>query len=50
MAVDDPDARVPAIVRALVDHGASIREALDEQPPLEDVYLRLLSGTPGQTA
>jgi ABC-2 type transport system ATP-binding protein len=50
MTVDDPEARVPAIVRALVDHGAAIREALDEQPPLEDVYLRLLSGTPGQTA
>jgi ABC-2 type transport system ATP-binding protein len=50
MEVDDPDARVPVIVRALVAHGASIREAIDEQPPLEDVYLRLLSGATGKMA
>ena len=34
----------PAIVRALVEAGASIRAVFDDQPPLEDVYLRLLSG------
>ena len=44
MLVDAPET-VPAIVRALVDHGASIREAFDDQPPLEDVYLKLLSTT-----
>ena len=36
---------VPAIVRALVEHGAAIREAFDDQPPLEDVYLKLLTAT-----
>jgi ABC-2 type transport system ATP-binding protein len=50
MAVDDPDVSVPAIVRALVEHGASIREACDDQPPLEDVYLRLLAAPPRDTA
>ena len=42
MVVDVPE-RVPGIVRALVEHGADIREAFDDQPPLEDVYLRLLA-------
>jgi len=44
MLVDVPEA-APAIVRALVEHGAEIREAFDDQPPLEDVYLKLLSAT-----
>jgi ABC-2 type transport system ATP-binding protein len=43
MSVDEPEVNVPAIVRALVEAGASIREAYDDQPPLEDVYVRLLS-------
>ena len=42
MALDDPDLGAPAIVRALVQSGASIRAVFDEQPPLEDVYLRLM--------
>ena len=42
MVVEDPDSSVPAIVRALVDAGAGIREAFDDQPPLEEVYLRLI--------
>jgi ABC-2 type transport system ATP-binding protein len=43
MSVDEPDVSVPAIVRALVEAGAGIREAYDDQPPLEDVYVSLLS-------
>lgn len=43
MTVDDPDISVPAIVRALVQAGASVREACDDRPPLEDVYVQLLS-------
>lgn len=33
------------VVKALIEHGAAIREAFDDQPPLEDVYLKLLSAT-----
>jgi ABC-2 type transport system ATP-binding protein len=44
VAIDDPDI-IPSIVRALVTAGAAIRAVVDEQPSLEDVYLRLL-GTP----
>jgi ABC-2 type transport system ATP-binding protein len=33
----------PAVVRALVDAGAEIESVMPDQPPLEDVYLRLLS-------
>jgi hypothetical protein len=47
MVVDDPDAGTPGIVRALVAAGASIREACDDRPPLEDVYVRLLERTSG---
>jgi ABC-2 type transport system ATP-binding protein len=43
MVLDDQDAGTPAIVRALVEAGASIRAVFDEQPPLEDVYMRLLA-------
>lgn len=43
MTVDDPDISVPAIVRALVQAGASVREACDDRPPLEEVYVQLLS-------
>lgn len=46
MVLDDPDHGAPAVVRALVHAGASIRAVFDEQPPLEDVYLRLMSETP----
>jgi len=44
MVLDDPDLGAPAIVRALVEAGAAIRAVFDEEPPLEDVYLRLLAG------
>ncbi len=43
MVLDNPDAEAPAVVRALVEAGASIRAVFDDQPPLEDVYLRLMS-------
>jgi ABC-2 type transport system ATP-binding protein len=42
MVLDDPDAGAPLIVAALVQSGALIRAVFDEQPPLEEVYLRLL--------
>ena len=42
MVLEDPDAATPGVVRALVDAGAEIREVFDEQPALEDVYLKLL--------
>jgi ribosomal protein S11 len=45
MVLDDPDLGAPAVVRALVQAGASIRAVFDEQPPLEDVYLRLMGDT-----
>jgi ABC-2 type transport system ATP-binding protein len=46
MNVDEPEVSVPAIVRALVEAGAGIREAYEDQPPLEDVYVRLLAQDP----
>ena len=57
MTLDAPDTATPAVIRALVEAGAEIREVFDEAPALEDVYLKLLgsptaseadmSGTPG---
>jgi ABC-2 type transport system ATP-binding protein len=44
MVLEDPDAGPPRMVRALVDAGAEIREVFDEQPALEDVYLKLMAG------
>ena len=32
------------IIPPLVDAGAEIREVFDEQPALEDVYLKLMAG------
>jgi ABC-2 type transport system ATP-binding protein len=42
MVLEHPDEGPPAVIRALVDAGAEIREVFDEQPALEDVYLKLL--------
>jgi ABC-2 type transport system ATP-binding protein len=42
IGVDDAGADAPHIVRRLVEAGASIVTVVPEQPPLEDVYLRLL--------
>jgi ABC-2 type transport system ATP-binding protein len=42
IAVDDPAARAPSVVRRLVEAGAQIQSVVPEEPPLEEVYLRLL--------
>ena len=42
MRLDDPDRDAPAIIAALVAGGARVREARDEEPTLEEVYLKLL--------
>ena len=42
IAVDDPAARAPLVVRRLVEAGAQIQSVVPEEPPLEEVYLRLL--------
>ncbi|MBM3817679.1 MAG: ABC transporter ATP-binding protein [Acidimicrobiia bacterium] len=42
IAVDDPAAAAPRIVRLLVDGGAGIVSVAAEEQPLEQVYLRLL--------
>ena len=43
IAIEDPPAQTPAIVRTLVAAGAPIQSVAPEEPPLEEVYLRLLS-------
>jgi hypothetical protein len=43
IAVKDPAAAAPHIVRTLVEAGAGVQTVTAEQPPLEQVYLRLLS-------
>jgi ABC-2 type transport system ATP-binding protein len=43
MVLDSPDTGTPAIVRALVDAGAEIRAVFEDQPALEDVYMRLMT-------
>jgi ABC-2 type transport system ATP-binding protein len=50
MTLADPDADAPRVIAALVAAGAAIREACDEQPPLEEVYLQLLAGPPAGAA
>ena len=42
IAVTDPAAAAPHIVRTLVEAGADIQTVTAEKPPLEQVYLRLL--------
>jgi ABC-2 type transport system ATP-binding protein len=42
IAVDDAQVQTPAIVRRLVEAGADIVSVTADEPPLEDVYLRLL--------
>ena len=43
IAVKDAASAAPHIVRTLVDAGADVQTVTVEQPPLEQVYLRLLS-------
>jgi len=42
MSLEDPDRDAPAILAALVSAGAAIREARDEEPTLEELYIKLL--------
>ena len=49
MVLENPEAGVPGLIRALVEAGAEIREVFDEQPAMEDVYLTLL-GAKGASA
>jgi ABC-2 type transport system ATP-binding protein len=42
MLLESHDTDTPRIIRALVEAGAEIREVFDEEPDLEDVYLKLL--------
>jgi len=46
MVLESLEAGTPGIVRRLVDAGAEIREVFEEQPALEDVYLKLLHPKP----
>jgi ABC-2 type transport system ATP-binding protein len=45
IAVKDAASAAPHIVRTLVDAGADVQTVTVEQPPLERVYLRLLSAS-----
>jgi len=47
IAVKDAAAAAPHIVRTLVEAGADIQTVTAEQPPLEQVYLRLLDDQGG---
>jgi ABC-2 type transport system ATP-binding protein len=42
IAVEDDRVSAPPLVRALVEAGAQVVSVVPEQPPLEEVYLRLL--------
>jgi len=42
MVVDEPELKTPAIIASLITAGAAIREASEERPSLEEVYIRLL--------
>ena len=45
MVLEAPDRSTPGVIRALIDAGAQVREVFDEEPPLEEVYLRLLANS-----
>jgi ABC-2 type transport system ATP-binding protein len=47
VAVDDPDAMTPAIVRALVNAGGEIQSVGEEKHSLEEVYLNLVGNGGG---
>lgn len=47
MRLESHDGDAPRVVRALVEAGAQIREVRDEEPDLEEVYLKLLGTTRG---
>ena len=43
LQLDDPDREVPGLLAGLIEAGAAIRSAHDEEQSLEDVYIRLLA-------
>ena len=46
MAAEGTPIATPALVRAMVEAGADIMSVTPEEPPLEEVYLRLLEENP----
>ncbi len=42
VGIGNPPLTTPDVVRRLVEAGAGIESVIDEEPPLEDVYLKLL--------
>jgi ABC-2 type transport system ATP-binding protein len=46
VVVDDPDARTPGILRALVGAGVDVLEVVDASGTLEEAYLRLVREAP----
>ena len=42
MRLDDPDRHAPDVIAALIAAGGRIREARDEEPTLEELYMKLL--------
>src|SRR5262249_13200375 len=50
MILESPDSDTPGMIRTLVAAGAEIREVFDEEPALEDVYLKLLGSPPASDA
>jgi ABC-2 type transport system ATP-binding protein len=45
IGVDDVEKRAPSIVRALVERGADVVSVTEEEPSLEDIYLKLLDAS-----
>jgi ABC-2 type transport system ATP-binding protein len=45
LALDDPDAMTPLVIKKLVEAGAAIQEVKEEQHSLEEVYLNLVGKT-----
>lgn len=48
IALDDPDAMTPAVVRALVQAGGEIQAVSEEKHSLEEVYLNLVGNNGGK--
>jgi ABC-2 type transport system ATP-binding protein len=48
IALDDPDAMTPAVVRALVQAGGEIQAVSEKQHSLEEIYLNLVGNNGGK--
>ncbi len=48
LALDNPDATTPLVVRALVQAGSEIQSVGEEKHSLEDVYLNLVGNGGGK--